>query len=136
MTWKIRVLGAGAAALLFTQAAYAAPALAVAPIDPLVSLSMLSTAGSRAAICAGSTAAVAGAAAALAQGPAPGCVLPVTAPPPPPPAAAPPPPPPVVGAEAGPGFPTIPVLLGLAAIIAIAVALASSGNDHNAVSPA
>ena len=135
MTWKIRVLGAGAAALLFTQAAYAAPALAVAPIDPLVSLSMLSTAGSRAAICAGSTAAVAGAAAALAQGPAPGCVLPVTAPPPPPPAAA-PPPPPVVGAEAGPGFPTIPVLLGLAAIIAIAVALASSGNDHNAVSPA
>jgi hypothetical protein len=121
--------------LLFTQAAYAAPTLP-APIDPLVSLAMLGTAGSRAAVCAGSTAAVAGAAAALAQGPAPGCVLPVTGAPPPPPAAVPPPPPPVVGAEAGPGFPTIPVLLGLAAIIGIAIAIASSGNDHHAISPA
>lgn len=131
MNWRTRVLGAGAAALLFSQTAYAAPAFHAPAIDPLVSLSALGTAASRAAVCAGSTAAVAGAATAMAQGPAPGCVLPVTAPPPvaaaPPVAEALPPPPPPAG---GMGIGTLPLLLGLAAIIGVA-ALVLSGDDDN-----
>ena len=54
MTWAIRscALAAGAAALLSAQAAYAAPALnRSTSVDPLVSLSVLGTAQSRAAVC-------------------------------------------------------------------------------------
>lgn len=44
-------LAAGAAALLFANAAYAAPPKSVAASDPLVALSLLSTSQSRAAVC-------------------------------------------------------------------------------------
>jgi len=141
MARRIRrsALIAGAAAFLSAQAAYAAPALPPSSLDPLVSLSVLATGASRAAVCAGSTAAVAGAAAGM-QSPAPGCVLPVTAPPPavaaeaaPPPVVAPPPP-------VGSGIGVLPLLLGLAALAGVAVLIASSDDDDNGdlipVSPA
>lgn len=54
MTWAIRsyALAAGAAALLSAQAAYAAPTpTPVSSVDPLVSLSILGTQQSRAAVC-------------------------------------------------------------------------------------
>lgn len=44
-------LAAGAAALLSSQAVYAAPVRVAHPIDPLVSLSLLGTPQSRAAVC-------------------------------------------------------------------------------------
>ena len=120
-------LAAGAAAMLSSQAVYAAPvAASAASIDPLVSLSALAGAASRAAVCAGSTA-TAAAASAAAQAPAPGCVLPVNAAPPPPMAA--PPPPPVV--EAGPGIGMWPLLLGLAAVAGIAALLLLSDDDDD-----
>jgi hypothetical protein len=119
------VLLAGAVAFLSSQAAYAAPVRSA--IDPLVSLAVLAGGPSNAAVCAGSTAATAAATAAV-QG-APGCVLPVTAPPPPPAVAQAVPPPPVVEAGAPKTIGTLPILLGLAAIIAVA-ALLLSGNDH------
>jgi hypothetical protein len=119
-------LAVGTAAFLSSQAAYAAPSPA---IDPLVSLAALAGGPSNAAVCTGTTAATAATAAATAalQG-APGCVLPVTAPPPAVAQAA-PPPPPVVEAGAPKTIGTLPILLGLAAIIAVA-ALIISG-DHN-----
>lgn len=115
------VLAAGAATLLSGQAVAASSA---PRLDPLVSLSVLGTAQSRAAVCAGS---LAGAAAVAAQAPAPGCVLPVTTPPPAPPppvteGVLPPPPPP------GGGIGIWPLLLGLAAIVGVA-ALILSGDD-------
>ena len=123
-------LAVGAAAFLSSQAAYAAPAHA---IDPLVSLAALAGGPSNAAICAGTTAAATAATAAL-QG-APGCVLPVTAPPPPAVAQA-APPPPVVQAGAPKTIGTLPILLGLAAIIAVAALLISgNGNGHGSPTP-
>lgn len=47
------VLVAAATALLSTQAAYAAPANSAPALDPLVSLSVLGTPQSRAAVCNG-----------------------------------------------------------------------------------
>lgn len=122
------VLVAGAAAFLSSQAVYAAPT--PSPIDPLVSLAVLGGAQSHSAVCGGSAATTA--AAAAAQAAPPGCVLPVTAPPPPPPIAepAPPPPPPVVETAAPKSIGTLPILLGLAALIGIA-ALIISNNDNN-----
>ncbi len=129
---KIRtgVLTAGLAALLSSQAAYAAPAFS-RTVDPLVSLSALASTASRAAVCAGSTAAASGsaAAAAAAQAPGAGCVLPVTAAPAPPPVVQ-PAPAPLAPVASGPGIGTLPLLLGLAAIIGIA-ALVLSNNGHN-----
>ena len=126
------VLAAGAAAFLSSQAVYAAPARS--PIDPLVSLAVLGGTQSHSAVCAGSTAATA-AATAAAQAAAPGCVLPVTAPPPPPPIAETvPPPPPVVEAAAPKSIGTLPLLLGLAAIIAV-IALIISSNDNGNENP-
>lgn len=58
MTWGIRsfALAAGAAALLSAQAAYAAPTPAQSSgVSPLVSLSVLGTSQSRAAVCGGAT---------------------------------------------------------------------------------
>jgi hypothetical protein len=54
MTWGLRgcVLAASAAALISTQAANAAPVQAAPAVDPLVSLSLLGTTQSRAAVCA------------------------------------------------------------------------------------
>lgn len=107
MTWAIRslALAAGAAALLSTQAAHAAPLNTRFVVDPLVSLSVFGTAQSRAAVCAAGSAAVA-AGAAVAQTMAPGCpVLPVVAQPaaPPPPVTTSqlPPPPPMSGGGLG-----------------------------------
>lgn len=125
------MLAAGAAALLSGQAVAATSA---PRLDPLVSLSVLGTAQSRAAVCASSLAA--GAAAVAAQAPATGCVLPVTAPPPAPPPVTetiPPPPPP-----AGGGIGVWPLLLGLAAIVGVAALILSSdggGGDLEPVSP-
>lgn len=47
----LSVLAAGAAALLSTQAVYAAPVNTTPAVEPLVSLSLLSTTQSRAAVC-------------------------------------------------------------------------------------
>jgi hypothetical protein len=54
MTWAIQkyVVAASAAALISTQAAYAAPVQTAPVADPLVSLSLLGTTQSRAAVCA------------------------------------------------------------------------------------
>ena len=126
------LLAAGAAALLSGQAAYAA----TSSVDPLVSMSALASDASRAAVCAGSTAATA-AATAAAQAAAPGCVLPVNAAPPAVVGEAPPPPPPVVEAAAAPkAIGTLPLLLGLAAIVALAALLLSdNGNGHGDTTP-
>lgn len=131
------ILVAGAAAFLSSQAAYAAPVQSA--VDPLVSLAVLAGGPSTAAVCAGSTAAAAAASAAV-QG-APGCVLPITAPAPPPAVAqAVPPPPPVVEAGAPKTIGTLPILIGLAAIVAAAALLLSGHDDGNGdvtpVSPA
>ena len=133
---RTALLIAGAAAFFSSQAAYAAPLAAQGTIDPLVSLSALATTASSAAVCAGSTAAVAAAAAVAQAGAAPGCVLPVTAPPPAPVAETAPPPPPMVETAAAPkGIGTLPLLLGLAALIGIAALLLSSGNGHGNGTP-
>lgn len=58
MTWAIRsyALAVGAAALLSTQAVYAAPlSTSSTGVDPLVSLSVLGTTQSRGAVCSGAT---------------------------------------------------------------------------------
>jgi len=136
---KSLIVAIGSVALLSGQTASAA-----APrIDPLVSLSALGTAQSRAAVCAaGASAAAAGAAtagaASVAQSPAPGCVLPVTDPAP---VAAAPPAPLVAPAAAAPkGIGTLPLLLGLAAIVAAAALILSKdgddGGDLTPISPA
>lgn len=120
-------LAAGAAAFLSSQAAYAAPTHSF--VDPLVSLAVLGGAPSHSAVCAGSTSATA-AAVAAAQAPPLGCVLPVTgAPPPAAVAEVPPPPPPVVAAGAPKSIGTLPLLLGLAAVIGV-LALILSGDDN------
>ena len=118
------------ASLLWSQTAIAAVSPLPAQVDPLVALSAMGTAGSAAAVCAAGAqaAAVAGAQAVVAA-PAAGCVLPVAeaAPPPPPPEAAVPPPPPPVAAA---GFNYLPLLLGLAAVAAIAAVIAA-GHSHS-----
>ncbi len=133
MSTSIRcVLLVGAAALFSAQAATAAPR-ALPSVDPLVALSVFGTAQSRSAVCAaGAAAAAAGAATmaastAAAQGARPGCVLPITAPVAPPP---------VVGqtilppvASGGFGIGPLPLLLGLAAIAALAVLLLDDDDD-------
>jgi len=131
------VLAAGAAALLSSQAVYAAPAVSASAIDPLVALSVLGTAQSRAAACAaGASAAAAGAAVAAVQGtPAPGCLLPLTGPTPQAvgpvePIGAPPPPPPP-GKRIG----VLPILLGLLAIAVLAALLLSDGDNDGGLEP-
>jgi hypothetical protein len=118
-----------ALAMLGSSAASAAPAAAPRTVDPFAVVSIFGTAESAAAICAGSSAAAAGAAtAASGQAPGAGCVLPVVdAPPPPVVETPPPPPPPFVPPPAGIG--ALPLLAGLAAIIAIAALLASQDED-------
>lgn len=140
MSWRFKgsALAVGAAALLSAQVAYAAPAASRTYVDPLVALSAFGTVQSNAAVCAGTTAAAGAAAAAAAQG-AGGCVLPVTSPPPAPaPVAQTLPPPPPIGP--GKAFGSTGILLGLAgvaAIIALIVALSDNGNgDQTPISPA
>lgn len=134
MSWAIRkfTLVAGAAALLSSQAAIAAPTARAPAVDPLVALSVFGTAQSRAAVCAaGASAAAAGAAvASAAQAPAPGCLLPLQATPTPPPATTevvPPPLPPEPGKSIG----TLPLLLGLVAIAALAAWLLLDDDDDD-----
>ena len=120
---SIRSLAAGAAALslVVSSAASAAPAFAntaPAAASPLVTLSIFGTSGSRAALCAASSAAIAGAASTAAVQPAQGCVLPaVDAPPPAVVSDVPPPPAPYVAAE--PGMNIWPLLASLAAFGAV-----------------
>ena len=115
-----------AVAMLGSSAASAATTPAPRMVDPLAVVSIFGTADSAAAICAGSSAAAAAGAATAAsgQGPGAGCVLPVVdAPPPPVVEAAPPPLAPVVPPPSGIG--ALPLLAGLAAIIAIAAIVLS-----------
>lgn len=108
-----------AIALLGSSAATAAPTT----VDPLAVVSVFGTAESVAAVCAGSSAAATAGAATAASGQAPGagCVLPVVDAPPlpvaePAPAIAP-------MAVVPSGVNALPILAGLAAILAIAIVI-------------
>jgi hypothetical protein len=118
-----------AVSLLASSAATAAPRT----VDPLVALSVLGTSESRAAVCAAGAAqaAAAAGAAVAAQAGSPGCVLPVVdAAPLPPVAEAPPPPLAAAPVVTGGGIGALPLLIGLAAIVAIAaVVLKHSDSD-------
>ena len=119
-----------AASLMAGSAASAAPR----SIDPLVALSVFGTSESRSAVCAaGAAQAAAAAGAAMAQAAGtPGCVLPVVdAVPPPVVTEAPPPPAAAVApAAVGGGIGALPLLVGLAAIVAIA-AVVLKHNDSD-----
>ena len=123
MTWAIRscALAAGAAALLSAQAVYAAPTTSVTGVDPLVSLSVLGTQQSRAAVCASASAGCG-----VASMPATSAATTAAS------AAA-------VAAQDQPppkGFGVWPVLLGVAALIAVIVAITSGGdNGHGDLTP-
>ena len=119
MTWAIRssVLAAGAAALLSAQAVYAAPvANASSAVDPLVSLSVLSTAQSRGAVCSGATFA--------SQASGTACGIPVS----------------IAAASAAAaaaqdhppphtGIGTLPLILGLLVVVGLMAAILSGGGD-------
>jgi hypothetical protein len=116
-----------------------ASAVSAAPrtVDPLVALSVFGTSESRAAVCAAGAQAAAAAGAALAAQAAPGqgCVLPVMdATPPPVVTEAGPPPPPAgvapVAVAGGSSIGALPLLLGLAAIVAFA-AIVLKNNDSD-----
>jgi len=125
MTWAIRssALAAGAAALLSAQAAYAAPALSrSASVDPLVSLSVLGTAQSRAAVCGASAGATFGSGQACAL-PGPAATATAAA------AAA-------IAAQpadttyaGGPQIGVLPLILGLAVLVGVAALIASGDDD-------
>jgi peptidoglycan/LPS O-acetylase OafA/YrhL len=116
MTWAIRsyALAAGAAALLSAQAVYAAPTpTASSGIDPLVSLSVLGSQQSRAALCS-------------ASGSATACSVPASMASAAAAAAA------ATAAQDQPApksFGIWPILLGLAALAAVIVAITSGGNN-------
>lgn len=115
MTWAFRrlALTVGAAALLSAQAAYAAPApSASTSIDPLVSLSMLGSDQSRAAVCGTSFA-----------GGATACAVPAAIPASSAAAAA------AMGPDRGKGFGTIGIIIGLALVIGLLVAITSGGDS-------
>ena len=111
-----------AASMLASSAATAAPRT----VDPLVALSVFGTSESRSAVCAAGAQAAAAAGAAVAAQAVPGqsgCVLPVMDAAPPPVVTEPVPPPPAALAPVAAGGSSIgalPLLLGLAAIAAIA----------------
>lgn len=121
MTWGIRssALAAGAAAFLSAQAAYAAPTpTSVSGLDPLVSLSVLGTQQSRAAVCSAATPSAACnisasmvPASATAASMAASAAAAQDAPPPP------------------KAFGIWPALLGLAVLIAIVVAITQGGSN-------
>lgn len=128
MTWAIRsyALAAGAAALLSAQAVYAAPTPTTpSGVDPLVSLSVLGTQQSRAAVCSASALPTAcSVPASMAAASAATAAAAATAQDAPPPKA----------------FGFWPMLLGLAALIAVIIAITSGGDngsgDLTPVSPA
>jgi hypothetical protein len=122
-----------AISMLAGSAASAAPRT----VDPLVALSVFGTTESRAAVCAAGAQAAAAAGAALAAQAAPGqagCVLPVmdAAPPPVVTEAAPPPPAALAPVAVGGGssIGALPLLVGLAAIVALA-AVVLKHNDSD-----
>ena len=120
-----------AISMIGASAASAAPRT----VDPLVALSVFGTSESRAAVCAAGAAAAAGAALATQAAPGQaGCVLPVmdAAPPPVVTEAVPPPPPAAIApvAAGGSSIGALPLLLGLAAIVAIA-AVVLKQNDSD-----
>lgn len=136
MTIRKFALAAGAAALLSTQAAYAAPVVTYPAADPLVALSVLASTQSRAAVCApGTSAAAAGVATASQVVAPPGCVLPVTTPPPPAPVAQ-PLPPPLPPAPGKSVQPLLMTLIALAAIVALAVLIEPDDDEDLPISPA
>jgi hypothetical protein len=118
-----------AASMLVSTAASAAPRT----VDPLVALSVFGTSESRAAVCAAGAQAAGAAVAAQASAGQTGCVLPVMDAAPPPvmtQAAAPPPAAYAPAAVAGGGVGALPLLLGLAAIVAFAaVVIKHSDSD-------
>ena len=120
-----------AIALLGSSAASATPRT----VDPLVALSIFGTSESRAAVCAAGSqaAAAAGAAVAQAAGAQPGCVLPVVDAPPPPVVTETPPPPVVEAPVAAGGINALPLLLGLAAIAAIAAVVLKHDDDDGEI---
>ena len=125
----------GAASMLFSTAASAAPAVRAA--DYVVSASLIS-ASSQAAVCAtGAASAAAAGAAVAAQAAQPGCVLPVTDAAPAPVVETPPPAVYVPPAEGGGlGIGTLPLLLGLAAVAGLAwLLLDNDDDDDEAISP-
>ncbi len=121
--------------LLSSTAVVAATIPAAAPqADPWAVLSVMSGGASAAAVCGAAAAAAAGA---VAQTPAPGCVLPAVDAPPPVAQAGPPPPipvPPVEPASAGLGG-ISPLLLGLA-VLAGALGLYLALHHNHGNSPA
>jgi hypothetical protein len=123
--------------LLSAQAAYAAPVASIAAVDPLVSLSALGTAQSRAAVCAAGTTAAAMAGAASLQAAPPGCVLPVTGPVAAPVGEAVPPPPLATGVmpAAGKGLGMLPLLGGLALLGVVAALLIRGGTQEGDLTP-
>ena len=122
-----------ALSLMAGSAASAAPH----SIDPLVALSVFGTSESRAAVCAAGAAqaaAAAGAAMAQAAGTQPGCVLPVVDAAPAPVVTEPLPPSAAVApAAVGGGVGALPLLLGLAAIAAIAAVILSKSDKDGQI---
>lgn len=136
MTWAIRssALAAGAAALLSSQAVFAAPTTTASPaVDPLVSLSVLGTAQSRAAVC-GSTSAAGAMSGAVFQDSSGNCSITLAMASAPAAATA-------AGAAAvaqdypaantGPHIGVLPLVIGLGLIIAAAIAITSGGSDSS-----
>jgi hypothetical protein len=124
MTWAIRsfALTAGAATLLSAQAVYAAPApTPVSSVDPLVSLSILGTQQSRAAVCATGEACTVPASMASASAATAAASAAATA---------------AQGQAAPKSFSPLLALLGIAAFVALMVAITSGGhNGHGQLNP-
>lgn len=119
---------------LSSTTAVAASRTAPQAVNPLATISIFGSPAAATALC-GSNAAIAVAGAAAAQAPAAGCVLPVVDPAPPPPVAEPvalPPPPP----PAGGGIGLLPILLGVAGLIGLALLIASQDDDDDDDVPA
>jgi len=115
-----------------TSVVAATPAPAASPINPWAALSMMSSGPSAVAYCGS----VAAASAASAAQPAAGCVLPVVDAAPPAPMISEPVPPPLPGAAAGvsAGFNPLYLLLGAAALGALAYFLLKGKNHSNSPS--
>ena len=117
---------AAAVSLLWSQSAAAAPQLA-APVDPLVALSALGTAGSNSAVCG-----------TAAQASVNGCVLAMNDVAQP--ADAQTPPPPDSGGSPTPSFDILPLLVALGVVVAVGAVLISGSNHGSGnlspVSPA
>lgn len=116
MAWGIRscALAVGAAALLSAQAAYAAPTRS-SGVDPLVSLSVLGSTQSRAAVCGGATFGAASCATPMAAVAATAATSAAAA----------------QGNGGGKAIGPWAAVLGLAVIIAIVAAITSGGNNNS-----